>query len=121
MENSAIFNALQAVLEDYNRGNPDPFANAYDTKDVVLIGTAEAEWLEDFAQISAGLRGDCGKFRAEWQLEPLPLGRDALLAVGKVQFVLDSGEIFQARCTMAIRITGEGWKIAHSHLSMAQG
>lgn len=119
-EVQSVSAVLDHAFEAFNQGDPEPLIDAYATRDVVLVGTRIGDVHRTPAAIASALRADrSSDVRVDWQLEPVDLADDAMLLFGRLSFVLPDGQIFPARASYVLRREGAGWRIAHSHLSIA--
>jgi hypothetical protein len=112
--------ALEAAFDAINRGDPEPLIGAYADEGAVLIGTGARDWHESTEAIAAALRAEAGVVTADWDLRELDLGAGGAAVVGRMVFALPGGVTIPARATYAMRREDDGWRIVHSHLSVAR-
>lgn len=111
---------LEAAFEAFNAGDPERLIAAYDQDEVLLVGTDGHDWHDDPAAIATALRAEAGAVRADWDLRMLPAGDDRGVVAGTMRLVLADGTVIPVRATYAMRRRPEGWRIVHSHLSVAR-
>ncbi|HEX5922408.1 MAG TPA: nuclear transport factor 2 family protein [Baekduia sp.] len=110
---------VQSAFEAFNAGDPEPMIALYAGHDVLLIGT-DNSYIQEPAAIAAAFRSEAGHLRADWNLRAQPLGADGQLLTGRIAFTLPDGTVLHTRATYVLRHDGGDWRIAHSHLSLAQ-
>jgi ketosteroid isomerase-like protein len=111
--------ALEGAFGAMNGGDPEALIGAYAGDGVVLVGTRADDWHESTAAIGEALRAEAGAVTADWDLRELDLGPGAAAVVGRMVFTLPGGVTLPVRATYAMRREQEGWRIVHSHLSVA--
>lgn len=110
---------VRSAFEAFNAGDPEPMIALYADHDVLVIGTDDS-YLDEPSAIAAAFQSEAGHVRADWDLRAQPLGTDGQLLTGRIAFTLPDSSVLRTRATYVLRRDGGDWRIAHSHLSLAQ-